>query len=188
MEKELEVIALLREARNLSKKIGQNAEIRQSQEYKNMLKTSQALKEKRTQLIESIAKNLNDLMGQKHAIHRILQNSEGVDGLPISHKYQQQTVNLVADAIQFINDMPEMCKPHTVIDDNFVTKLCENVKLCGEAISVNLNKAKTQIDQVETVKNNIDVLKDCYVTCNDDLDESILNLDGSNLELNGSIY
>lgn len=52
--------------------------------------------------MENIIKDLNTITAHKHTIHKVVQSSKDISGLPISHDYAQYDKNLLS-SFSFFN-------------------------------------------------------------------------------------
>ncbi|KAK2586279.1 hypothetical protein KPH14_001534 [Odynerus spinipes] len=168
---EIEIIKdLLHKRRNLYCEKYKQEEKKQNEEYDVLMKRLKALHEERMQYQESIAKNCINLIAHKHAVQKILHDSEQVSRLPISHDYHQQTIQLFSDAIEFINNFLESNGPIDILQkDNIdVEKLTNDIATCTNHVGNEFYKAKSAVLHIEKVKNNIEILRELYVSSDDE--------------------
>lgn len=161
---------LLNKRRNLYFEKYTKEEEKQIQEYNDIMKQSKALRVEYTQLEESITKNCINLIGHKHAVQKLLNNSEHTTGLPISHDYHQQTIQFVSDAIDYINNFETSNGPIDILqkDDIDAKKLTDNIITSTNHVRNEFYKGKTALMHIEKVRDNIDIFLEFNFTSDDE--------------------
>lgn len=156
-----------------------------SNEHKELMKELQQLKRERESCKEKIIKHLGIITKHRYSIHKFVQSSKDISGLPVPHDYAQDMTKMFTDAIEFLNNIGDTYKAFTNVKKNDVdlSQLTHNVGTCVQTIGNELYQIKHDIAQLETLKENIAVLQQCSIDTNDTIDdESILTISGESTD------
>ncbi|KAL6434458.1 hypothetical protein ACFW04_006099 [Cataglyphis niger] len=146
-----------------------------SDEHKKLMKELQDLKRERELCKENITKHLSIITGHKHSIHKLVQSSKNISGLPVPHDYAQDLTIMFTDAIEFLNNIGDTYKAFTNVKENNmdILQLTDNVGTCVKTVENELYQIKHNIAQLETLKENIAVLQQCIIDTSDNADGNV---------------
>ncbi|XP_070172194.1 uncharacterized protein [Polyergus mexicanus] len=152
-----------------------------SDEHKKLMKELQDLKRERELCKENIIKHLGIITGHKHSIHKLVQSSKDISGLPVPHNYAQDLTIMFTDAIEFLNNIGDTYKAFTNVKENNmdILQLTHNVGTCVKTVENELYQIKHNIAQLETLKENIAVLQQCIIDTSDNIDDESMTLTNS---------
>ncbi|XP_072767193.1 uncharacterized protein [Anoplolepis gracilipes] len=143
-----------------------------SDEHKKLVKELQNLKRERELMKENIIKHLAVITGHRHSIHKLVQSSNDISGLPVSHDYAQDLTVMFTDTIEFLNNIGDTYKTFTNVKDHNmdILQLTNTVETCIKTVGNELYQIKHNISQLETLKDNIAVLQQCMIDTSDNID------------------
>ncbi|KMQ97509.1 membrane protein [Lasius niger] len=149
-----------------------------SDEHEELMKKLRDLKREREVCKENIVKHLGIITGHKHSIHKFVQSSKDISGLPVPHNYAQDMRIMFTDAIEFMNNIGDTYKAFTNVKENNmdILQLTHNVGTCVQTVGNELYQIKHNIAQLETLKENIAVLQQCIINTSDSIDDESLTL------------
>lgn len=149
-----------------------------SDEHKKLMKELQDLKRERELCKENTIKHLGIITGHRHSIHKLVQSSKDISGLPVPHDYAQDLTTMFTDSIEFLNNIGDTYKAFTNVKENNmdILQLPHNVGTCVKTVENELYQIKHNIAQLETVKENIAVLQQCIIDTSDNIDVSDENM------------
>lgn len=156
-----------------------------SNEHKELMKTLQDLKRERELSTEKIIKHLGIITRHRHSIHKFVQSSKDISGLPVPHDYAQDMTKMFTDAIEFLNNIGDTHKAFINVKENNVdlSQLTHNMGTCVQSIGNELYQIKHDIAQLETLKENIAILQQCSIDTNDTIDdESTLTINNESTD------
>ncbi|CAL1680540.1 unnamed protein product [Lasius platythorax] len=149
-----------------------------SDEHEELMKKLRDLKREREVCKENIVKHLGIITGHRHSIHKFVQSSKDISGLPVPHNYAQDMRIMFTDAIEFMNNIGDTYKAFTNVKENNmdILQLTHNVGTCVQTVGNELYQIKHNIAQLETLKENIAVLQQCIINTSDSIDDESLTL------------
>ncbi|XP_046735800.1 uncharacterized protein LOC124405170 [Diprion similis] len=164
------VINLLRRHRELENDNDLNRETMIKIEQNVKLKELQSLHDKQLQIKENINKNLKSIVMQKHGLQKVIDGSkDNAPKLPVTYKSKQEAINLVSNAINFVNKFSEVQKSIEPENEVDVNQLCKKINTYGESVNQELSRCKILVDQVGTFRENTEIIKNhCFLPCDED--------------------
>ncbi|XP_012273453.1 uncharacterized protein LOC105695953 [Orussus abietinus] len=152
------LISVLEEKNRLKTEQLRKSEAVRKAEYDEILKRLTSVQEQSIQIAEKIGRNLNDITACKHTIHKSI-NDTSVSKLPITCKYQDESVKFFHDAVPFINDFTNTLQSSDPEKKDVGYKAYDNVINHVDALNIELIKTGTRCLQLETLKKTIEGLK-----------------------------
>ncbi|KZC04218.1 PREDICTED: uncharacterized protein LOC107186291 [Dufourea novaeangliae] len=138
-------------------------EKKQIEEYNNLMKTLQTIKDERNECKQTVSKDLQRITTYKHSIYNLcINNSENPPALPISHEHHRQTISFLSETIDFINGIQNIYRDY----DNTINKNINSIDVINKIISCNnsvgneIFRTKSLMSAIKTLQCNISMMQE----------------------------